>query len=90
MKILISLSVLGIASMLGTTISNNENQEKADANVTAYRLTDFNIPNNPDDDNHAYFETLNCANSFQALHPEYVRNGKATVPEQWVFICYNP
>lgn len=89
MKILISLSVLGIASMLGITVNNNENQEKADANIPAYRLTDFNVPNDPNDDHHVYFNNLDCADNFQALHPEYVRNGKVTVPEQWVFICYN-
>lgn len=89
MKILISLSVFSIASMLSTTFNSNENQEKADADIPAYRLTNFNDINDPDDDQHVYFNNLNCANSFQTLHPEYVRNGKVTVPEQWVFICFN-
>ncbi|MFL9843639.1 hypothetical protein [Flavobacterium rhizosphaerae] len=85
MKILISLSVFAVASVFGVNIEKNVQLSEEDALVNAYRLTDYNDIYDDTDNEHAYFDDLDCANYFQTLHPEYWRNGKATVPEEWVF-----
>lgn len=77
MKLLITLAIIGVGAL--------STPAKPETNVTAYRLTDFNDPNNPNDDQHAYFDKLACADYFQTLHPDYVRNGKVSVPSDWVF-----
>jgi len=60
-----------------------------DADVLAYRVTDDNgTPLNPNDDLHAYFYTLACANTFLSSHPEFVHNGKVLVDESTVIICF--
>jgi hypothetical protein len=85
MKILLAITLLGSLPAV-TSFSNYSTPVKEDANVTAYRLTDYNGPGTTDDQ-HAYFNTLACANAFQAMYPDYVRNGKVSVPEEQVLTC---
>jgi len=86
MKILLAITLLSTVSVTTSYSNSSKMPAVEDANITAYRLTDFNLPGTLDDQ-HAYFNTLACANAFQATHPDYVRNGKVSVPEEQVLIC---
>ena len=86
MKILLAIVLLVTLSSFSS--GTNHSKSTNDVNVTAYRATNDNgTPTILTDDVHAYFNTLACINAFIASHPGYVKNGKVSVPEEWVLTC---